>query len=306
MEEKSLVHSDEPERATRQSNALPASFEEIKGMAQAFVQSGMFQDTKQLSQAIVKIQAGRELGLPPVYSMQNINLIRSRLTSNANTMAMLVKRSDRYNYRIKEHTDDVCSITFYERDGAKWAEAGTSTFTMADAKRADLVKPDSGWAKYPRAMLFSRAISQGARIYCPDAIGGIYTDEEIRTIPPRPSKDETKTTATIPPLQSDLDEFSEVQKTEPPVASGGEPEKTDTVASPTGNPATEKLGINMIELVELATKNRMTLVDLTKYCTGTFKVVLKLAKNLDGLVAQLTQENREALVKYLRERAEVS
>jgi len=103
-------------------------------------------------------------------------------------MAMLVKRSGNYDYRIKEHTDKVCTITFYQRDGDKWVEVGGSSFSMEDAKRADLLKPDSGWMKFPRAMLFSRAISQGARIYCPDAIGGVYTDEEIRSIPDRPKE----------------------------------------------------------------------------------------------------------------------
>ena len=175
--------------AIENHNALPKSYEEIKGMAQAFVTSGMFQDTKQLAQAIVKIQAGRELGLPPVYSMQNINLIRNRLTCSANTMAMLVKSSKLYNYRIKEHTDLVCTITFFERNGDKWSEVGEFTFSIEDARRADLVKADSVWIKYPRAMLFSRAISQGARIYAPDAIGGIYTDEEIRSIPPKPDEE---------------------------------------------------------------------------------------------------------------------
>ncbi len=174
---------------TKEQETLPATFNEVSSMAKAFVQSGYFSDTKQLAQAIVKIQAGKELGLPPVYSMQNINLIRDRLTSSANTMAMLVKKSGRYNYRIKEHTDQACTITFYELDGEKWLDVGASSFTMEDAKRANLVKPDSGWMKYPRAMLFSRAISQGARMYAPDAIGGIYTDEEIRSIPSRPEEE---------------------------------------------------------------------------------------------------------------------
>lgn len=167
-------------------NVALTSFEEINGMARAFVASGMFSDTKQLSQAIVKIQAGKELGLQPVYSMQNINLIRNRLCSSANTLAMLVKGSGRYNYKIIAHDDKQCSINFYENQDGKMSEVGNSTFTMDDAKRAELVKPDSGWVKYPRAMLFSRAISQGARIYCPDAIGGMYTDEEMRAIPTNP------------------------------------------------------------------------------------------------------------------------
>ncbi len=167
---------------------LPSSYQEVAGLAKAFAASGMFSDIKQISQAIVKIQAGRELGLPPVYSMQNINMIRNRLTSSANTLALLVKKSGRYDYRIRENSDKICTVAFYEKDeNGRFAEVGTSSFTMEDAKRADLIKPDSGWAKYPRAMLFSRAISQGARMYAPDAIGGVYTDEEIRSIPPRPN-----------------------------------------------------------------------------------------------------------------------
>ncbi len=219
--------------------ALPRSFDEVKGLATAFVASGMFQDTKQLSQAIVKIQAGAELGLPPVYSMQNINLIRNRLTSSANTMAMLVKRGGKYNYRIATHTDTECKIEFFESDGTKMVSVGWSTFTMADAKRADLVKPDSGWAKYPRAMLFSRAISQGARIYAPDAIGGIYTDEEIRSIPPRP--DEAEPTVTItedkqpviaPETAEQKERIDSIYGKEPGEKVTGEPGKPVAKASP--------------------------------------------------------------------------
>ena len=163
-------------------NDLSINFAEIQGLSDAFYKSGMFENVRNAAQAVVKIVAGRELGLPAAYSMQNINLIRGRLCSSANTLALLVKRSGRYNYRVKEHTDTVCTITFYEREGDKWIEVGESKFTIDDAKRADLIKPDGGWVKYPRAMLFSRAISQGARVYCPDAIGGIYTAEEMTSI----------------------------------------------------------------------------------------------------------------------------
>ena len=161
---------------------MPTTYDEIAGYAKAFVASGFFTDVKSISQGIVKVQAGKELGIPPVYAMQNINMIKGRLCSNANTMALLVKRSGRYNYRITEHTDALCLIVFKELVEGKWVDIGESKFTIDDAKRAKLVFPDSAWIKYPRAMLFSRAISQGARIYCPDAIGGIYTSEEIKSI----------------------------------------------------------------------------------------------------------------------------
>jgi len=208
------------------------NFETIQNMGAVFFKSGMFSDIKSAAQAVVKIAAGRELGLSPIFSMQNINLIRDRLTTSANTMAMLVKKSGRYNYRITEHTDDACAIDFYEIDDGKWVLVGGSKFTIDDAKRADLVKPGGGWVKYPRAMLFSRAISQGARIYAPDAIGGIYTDEEIRSIPAMPN-DSVKTTE---------EEVVEGEfRTKPDsTAPQPEPEAVETISSPVAKEKSSK------------------------------------------------------------------
>jgi len=157
------------------------NFGAMQSMGEAFFKSGMFTDVKSAAQAVVKIAAGMELGLQAIYAMQNINMIKGRLCTSANTMALLIKRSGRYNYRITEHTDLICTITFKEFENNTWVDVGDSTFTMEDAKRAKLVYPDSAWMKYPRAMLFSRAISQGARLYAPDAIGGVYTSEEIKS-----------------------------------------------------------------------------------------------------------------------------
>jgi len=150
----------------------------IANMAEAFCKSGMFEDIKDAAQAFVKIQAGKELGLEPVYSMQNINMIKSKLTCNATTLALLVKRSGKYDYRVKQHDENSCVIVFFERGDV----VGESSFSMDDAKRAGLTRNPT-WTTYPKAMLFSRAISAGARVYCPDAIGGIYTAEEIDNIP---------------------------------------------------------------------------------------------------------------------------
>jgi hypothetical protein len=55
-----------------------------------------------------------------------------------------------------------------------WSDLGKTTFTIEDAKRAELVKPDSGWVKYPQAMLFARAISTGCRTYTPDVFNGNF------------------------------------------------------------------------------------------------------------------------------------
>lgn len=172
------IIQDEPTTAVAVRQDMPLSFVEIQGMGEAFYKSGMFTDLKSAAQAIVKIQAGRELGLGAVYSMQRLYMVEGKLGMSAETMGALIKRSNKYNYRVKEHTDKLCTIMFYEHG----KEAYESTFTLDDARRARLIKPNGAWEKYPRALLFSRALSQGARIVAPDAIGGGYTLEELQGI----------------------------------------------------------------------------------------------------------------------------
>jgi hypothetical protein len=104
-------------------------------------------------------------------------------------MAGMIKRSGRYNYRVVESTNKECTIEFTDLDEV----VGTSTFDEADAKAAGLAGKES-WRKWPKAMYYNRAMSQGARMYCPDIfLGAVYDEGEIEmaapknTPPPEPS-----------------------------------------------------------------------------------------------------------------------
>lgn len=145
-------------------------------VARAFKESGMFPDLQSEAQAVVKIVAGQEVGFGPMAAMQAVQMIQGRPTFSANALAALVKRHPAYNYRTREHTAEVCSIEFFE-DGEP---CGISTFSMADAQAAGLNRNQT-WEKYPKAMLFARALSQGVRWYAPDVTAGAaaYVPEEL-------------------------------------------------------------------------------------------------------------------------------
>jgi hypothetical protein len=103
-------------------------------------------------------------------------------------MAAAIKRSGKYDYRA-ETDDEACSITFFDlsqrdRSGVP-LQIGTTTFSMDDARRAGL--GGQNWKKYPRAMLFARAISAGYREHCPDALGAapVYVEAMGETEIPR-------------------------------------------------------------------------------------------------------------------------
>jgi len=154
-------------------NSIIRTYDEVERVAKAMAASGYFQDAKSISQAIVKIMAGAEIGFGPFASMQGVNIIKGNPSFNANMLASSVKASPRYDYKIIKLDDTICDLTFYE-DGK---EVGHSTFTLEDAKKAGTSNLD----KFPRNMLFARAMSNGVRWYCPDVTNGnaVYTPEEL-------------------------------------------------------------------------------------------------------------------------------
>jgi hypothetical protein len=156
-------------------NLIKHTATEIMSIGKAFAESGMFPDIKSAAQAIVKIQAGAELGIAPFAAMSGIHIISGKPTIGAGVMAAMVKASGKYNYRVTEQTDKVCSIIFYE--GAEII--GTSTFTIEDAKKAGTKNTD----KFPRNMLFARAMSNGVKWYTPDVFAGpVYVPEEMESV----------------------------------------------------------------------------------------------------------------------------
>ena len=165
------------------TTVAPAAEVDLFRLGEVLAQSGYFQDARQAAQAIVKVMAGRELGFGPIASMTGIHIIQGRPAIGADLMAKAVKRSGRYNYRVSELTDEACSIDFFEKSGDAWQPIGVSRFTKQDATKAKTKNLDA----FPRNMLFARAMSNGVKWYCPDALGlTTYTPEELEGIEAAP------------------------------------------------------------------------------------------------------------------------
>lgn len=163
--------------------------------ASAFHQSGMFPNIKNEAQAYVLILAGSEMGVGPMEAVSGITLIQGKPTMSANLLAALVKRHPRYDYRVADHSDTTCRIEFLQ-DGEV---SGVSEFTLEDARKAGL-GGNQTWKKYPAALLFARALTQGVRWYAPDVTSSAaYTPEELGSdVEPEPVEStEIRTTYTI-------------------------------------------------------------------------------------------------------------
>lgn len=162
-------------------NLQTMTFDEMERLAHHYAKAGIFKDIKDVSQAIVKITLAKELGISAFAAMAGGIYItkQGQVGLGANAMAGKIKGSGRYTYLKGEHTAKKCVIEFFE-NGEK---LGDSEYTLDDAKTAGLLSKDN-WKNHPKNMLFARAMSNGAKWFCPDLWSGIavYSMDEIEEI----------------------------------------------------------------------------------------------------------------------------
>lgn len=145
-------------------------------LGQTLARSGFFSDAKEASQAIVKVLAGRELGFGPVASMTGVYIVKGRVSLSANIMAAAVRRSGRYDFRVRQLDEKIATIEFFEISAGKRESLGISSFSIEDARKAGTQNLD----RFPKNMLFARAMSNGVKWFAPDVTGGpAYTPEEL-------------------------------------------------------------------------------------------------------------------------------
>jgi hypothetical protein len=170
-------------------------------VAEHFAKSGFFEDSKDFSKVLVKILAGRELGLTDMTSMTGIHIIKGKPVLGANLIASLIKSSKKYNFKTLELTDEKAVLEFYEKD----EKVGISEFTKKDAEKAGT----QNMGKFPKNMLFARAVSNGAKWFCPDVFNGqtVYTEgelDEVKAKPPVQEKEETYQTIELTISDSEI------------------------------------------------------------------------------------------------------
>ncbi len=158
-----------------------ADLDDVQRAAKMMLASGYFEAQRDpavgVAQLAVKILAGREMGYGPFAAVQGIHVIQGKPALSANLMAAAVKASPRYDYRVRKMDATECSIEFFERHGVNRESIGTSTFTAVEAQKAGVKNMD----KFPRNMLFARAMSNGVKWFCPDVFSGnaVYVPEEL-------------------------------------------------------------------------------------------------------------------------------
>ena len=148
---------------------------DLERIAKMAAASGMC-TVRKWEEAAYLLATGYELGLSPMQSLRGIYVVNGKPVLSADLLVAVVRRSGLCeSWHVIESTDERCSITTRHKGEP---EAATRTWTMADAKRAQITgKPI--WSQYPRTMLRHRCASDLARDVYPDVILSLYDPEEL-------------------------------------------------------------------------------------------------------------------------------
>jgi hypothetical protein len=161
----------------KDNNRVPDSkmLEAISFMAKQANASKFYQSLGGEAGILSIMLLARELDVPLMQSISGgIWNIQGKVEMSARMMNMKIRQA---GHKMKIDSDcNRCIITGTRKDTG---EELIVTFSMDDANRAGLSQGNV-WKKYPREMLFNRALSIIARMLFPDVIGNCYVEGEIR------------------------------------------------------------------------------------------------------------------------------
>jgi hypothetical protein len=205
----------------------PTSFDEGYRMAQLMASSDLVPKNfkNKAADVLVAIELGIELGLAPMQALQSIAVINGRPSVWGDGFLALIMACPFYRdhdeyYEVDGKRKDGVTADDLKKDTtaavctflrSNKATPVTRRFTVAQAKKANLLGKEGPWQQYPDRMLSMRARSFAGRDCFPDVLRGLVTAEEAQDIP----IDTTVTAAPVREVKRLSEQVSETAQTAP-------------------------------------------------------------------------------------------
>ena len=171
-----------PARGLALASQEEPSFDSLVSMGDALRRTGFLPShIKDGVSFAAIVLMGRELGMGTMAACRKLQVIKGTVTERADSQLARFK-SCGGRAQFKELTEAKAVVWLRHPNGDEHVE----TFTMEDAKRAGLASNDN-YAKHPKAMLRSRAITAGLKSLGWEGSVGIYDPDEISDQTPEPA-----------------------------------------------------------------------------------------------------------------------
>lgn len=157
------------------------TLEDMWRFAQYAVKAGIRSSGKRpmtAEMAFCVIQYGDELGIGPMASLKGITYKGDTPTVDGDLALGLVRASDNCEY-VVETFDPATETAMCEAKRKDQSQVIVRTFSMDDARKANLVGKYGPWKDYPHRMLRYRALGFCLRDAFPEVMQGIHITQEV-------------------------------------------------------------------------------------------------------------------------------
>lgn len=170
---------------------VPSDMDQVWRFATIVHKSGLApKDLNKPETITVAIMHGLEVGLTPLMALQRIAVINGRPSIWGDGAMGLVRASGLCEFvdeKLVGDGDTLAATCRVKRKGEK--EAIERSFSVGDARRANLWGKAGPWQQYPKRMLQMRARAFALRDLFADVLGGLYIAEELEGLEEPPLKE---------------------------------------------------------------------------------------------------------------------
>lgn len=167
----------------------------VKTYANIAVKSGKYKDYSEADIMNIMLTAS-DLGISPMKALNGgFYIVNGKISMSTAMMADRIRQKG-HSIRITEWTKEKCVVLGIRKDNG---DSVKFEFTLEDASAAGLLGSPT-WKKWPKQMLYNRAMSTLARTLFPDVVGNAYSEDEKHDItgtPPEKRPEEDPDTLTV-------------------------------------------------------------------------------------------------------------
>lgn len=167
------------------------AFEDAQRIAKALASSTLipqqFQGQQGFANCLVALNIARRMQMDPLMVMQNLHIIHGRPSWSSQFIIGLINGCGRFSplrYEISGKGDTLaCTAVATELSSGQELRGPEVTMAMAK-KEGWATKAGSKWQTMPELMIRYRAAAFWGRLYIPDLLVGIQTQEEVIDVEP--------------------------------------------------------------------------------------------------------------------------
>lgn len=149
----------------------------LKNLAATAIKSGNYANMSEMTALNIMLSA-KDLGVSPMKALNGgFYVVNGKISMSTALMTDRI-RKEGHSIKIPEWNKEKCVIIGVRKDNGDSVKV---EFTMEDAQLAGLTNSPT-WKKYPKVMLYNRAMSMIARILFPDVVGNAYSEDEAEEI----------------------------------------------------------------------------------------------------------------------------